>query len=120
MNVRAVGWIPVFAALVLASRAGDLDPAGPPAPTMHTLEEIYQKLVQIEQDLALIKSSVMPVVGDTYLVIDLSDGPSATSYPVRYLNETPPGGWTPPGYRPAAGSPPPVPGAGPCLLPHGP
>ncbi len=31
---------------------------------------------------------------DTYLVIDLSGGPSASSYPVSYLSEVPAGGWT--------------------------
>ncbi len=30
----------------------------------------------------------------TYLVIDLSGGPSASSYPVSYLSEIPAGGWT--------------------------
>ena len=29
-----------------------------------------------------------------YMVIDLSDGPSASSYPVSYLADVPPGGWT--------------------------
>ena len=31
---------------------------------------------------------------ETYLVIDLSGGPSAPSYPVSYLATVPPGGWT--------------------------
>jgi formylglycine-generating enzyme required for sulfatase activity len=31
---------------------------------------------------------------NTYLVIDLAGGPSATNYPVSYLNAVPPGGWT--------------------------
>lgn len=30
----------------------------------------------------------------TYLVVDLAAGPSAASYPVTYLMEVPPGGWT--------------------------
>jgi formylglycine-generating enzyme required for sulfatase activity len=29
-----------------------------------------------------------------YLVVDLSDGPSASSYPISYLADVPPGGWT--------------------------
>ncbi len=33
---------------------------------------------------------------DLYLVIDLSRGPGATSYPVSYLNAVPNGGWTEP------------------------
>jgi len=32
--------------------------------------------------------------GSTYLVIDLSAGPSATSYPVSYLSSVPSGGWS--------------------------
>jgi len=32
-------------------RAGELDPTNAPAPTMHTLEEIYQKLAALEQRL---------------------------------------------------------------------
>ncbi len=31
---------------------------------------------------------------DTYMVIDLSEGPDATSYPVEYYDEVPAGGWT--------------------------
>jgi formylglycine-generating enzyme required for sulfatase activity len=30
----------------------------------------------------------------TYMVVDLSGGPSASSYPVSYLVDVPPGGWT--------------------------
>ena len=30
----------------------------------------------------------------SYLVIDLSEGPSATNYPISYLTNTPPCGWT--------------------------
>ena len=29
-----------------------------------------------------------------FMVVDLRDGPSASSYPVTYLNAVPPGGWT--------------------------
>ena len=32
--------------------------------------------------------------GALYLVIDLSEGPKAISYPVSYLNQVPEGGWT--------------------------
>lgn len=32
--------------------------------------------------------------GGLYLVIDLSDGPDANSYPISYLNQVPEGGWT--------------------------
>jgi formylglycine-generating enzyme required for sulfatase activity len=31
-----------------AAGAGDLTPPGPPAPTMHTLEEVYQRVVDLE------------------------------------------------------------------------
>ena len=34
-----------------------------------------------------------PVESD-YLVVDLSDGPSASSYPISYLSAVPAGGWT--------------------------
>ena len=34
------------------------------------------------------------VAGGLYCMIDLSGGPSAASYPVSYLNDVPPGGWT--------------------------
>jgi formylglycine-generating enzyme required for sulfatase activity len=34
------------------------------------------------------------VKGSLYLVVDLSDGTNATSYPVTYLNAVPEGGWT--------------------------
>jgi formylglycine-generating enzyme required for sulfatase activity len=34
------------------------------------------------------------VVGTDYLVIDLSEGPLATNYPVSYLGSPPEGGWT--------------------------
>jgi len=41
---------------------------------------------------------VLPIVVETpiteYLVVDLSDGPSASSYPVSYLYAVPPGGWS--------------------------
>jgi formylglycine-generating enzyme required for sulfatase activity len=33
-------------------------------------------------------------VGTDYLVIDLSEGPSATNYPISYLGAPPEGGWT--------------------------
>jgi formylglycine-generating enzyme required for sulfatase activity len=33
-------------------------------------------------------------VQSAYMVIDLSGGPSASSYPVSYLNAAPPGGWS--------------------------
>lgn len=29
-----------------------------------------------------------------YMVVDLTDGPSASSYPISYLADVPPGGWT--------------------------
>ncbi len=35
-----------------------------------------------------------PVVAGDYMVIDLSGGPSASSYPVSYLNAVPSGGWS--------------------------
>lgn len=35
-----------------------------------------------------------PVTNRLYMVIDLSGGPSAESYPISYLNEVPEGGWT--------------------------
>ncbi len=38
-----------------------------------------------------VKESV--VKPPTYLVIDLSGGPNATSYPIEYFDEVPPGGW---------------------------
>jgi formylglycine-generating enzyme required for sulfatase activity len=34
------------------------------------------------------------VTSDSYLVVDLSGGPSASSYPVSYLSTVPDGGWT--------------------------
>jgi len=44
--------IPVIALLGSAGvQAGPLDPPAPPGPTMHTLTEIYQKLVGLEQRL---------------------------------------------------------------------
>ena len=33
-------------------------------------------------------------VGGDFLVVDLSEGPAATKYPVSYLGASPPGGWT--------------------------
>jgi formylglycine-generating enzyme required for sulfatase activity len=35
-----------------------------------------------------------PVATGEYLVVDLSEGPAATNYPVSYTNEPPAGGWT--------------------------
>ena len=35
-----------------------------------------------------------PTESELYMVIDLSGGPSAPSYPVSYLNGVPVGGWT--------------------------
>ncbi len=37
---------------------------------------------------------MMALASNLYMVIDLSGGPSATSYPVSYLEEVPAGGWT--------------------------
>ncbi len=55
-QMKASKWmmITALAAVVLwtgGARAGTLDPTNPPAPTMHTLEEIYQKLATLEQRL---------------------------------------------------------------------
>ena len=36
----------------------------------------------------------MQASGPTYIVIDLSSGAKAASYPVSYLDDVPPGGWT--------------------------
>ncbi len=98
-------WILAIAALVIGSpevRAGSLDPTSAPAPTMHTLEEIYQNQVQIYQKLLDLEirlagiTNCVPAVTETntYVVIDLSGGPSSTNYPVSYLFAPPPGGWT--------------------------
>ena len=35
----------------------------------------------------------LPTATDTYMVIDLAVGPTATNYPVSYTNEAPAGGW---------------------------
>jgi len=53
--------------------AGELDPVAAPAPTMHTLEEIYQKLLSMEQLLASVEQRMQaadqyPVIGDGYNV----------------------------------------------------
>ncbi len=43
----------IAAGCLLTSRtlAGSLDPTNGPGPTMHTLEEIYQKLLEVQSDL---------------------------------------------------------------------
>jgi sulfatase modifying factor 1 len=43
----AAGWL-----WTVGARAGEINPTNPPGPTMHTLEEIYQKLLSAEQSLA--------------------------------------------------------------------
>jgi formylglycine-generating enzyme required for sulfatase activity len=44
--------------------------------------------------LALPAVLTLSVQADDYLVVDLSDGPSASSYPVTTLSSAPSGGWT--------------------------
>lgn len=43
---------------------------------------------------AMLGLGLLSVRADTYLVIDLSEGPDATSYPVDYYDEVPEDGWT--------------------------
>jgi formylglycine-generating enzyme required for sulfatase activity len=43
---------------------------------------------------ASVTSAPPPVEEGDYLVVDLSGGPSAESYPVTYLDDVPGGGWT--------------------------
>jgi len=87
-----------------STRAGSLDPTNGPGPTMHTLEEIYQKLttalteVQANQqrlaDIELrLSNAGMELPADS-LVIDLAGGSSASNYPVSALSSVPVGGWT--------------------------
>lgn len=44
--------------------------------------------------LSIVTNPPAPSAATNYLIIDLSEGPSATNYPVTYLDEVPPGGWT--------------------------
>jgi hypothetical protein len=44
--------------------------------------------------LSLLAASAAQAAPDTYLVVDLSGGTNATSYPVSYLDAVPSGGWT--------------------------
>jgi hypothetical protein len=49
----------MFLLLPLAAQAGNLEPSGPPtAGTMHTLEDIYQKLLSIEGRLTSVESQI--------------------------------------------------------------
>jgi formylglycine-generating enzyme required for sulfatase activity len=76
---------------------GPLTPTNGPAPTMYTLEEIYQKLLTTEEQLLSVQqqlNSVVPLAPWNYLVVDLSAGPAATNYSVSYLAAAPAGGWT--------------------------
>jgi formylglycine-generating enzyme required for sulfatase activity len=43
---------------------------------------------------ASVTNATPPVTEGDYLVVDLSGGPSASSYPVSYLSAVPGGGWT--------------------------
>jgi len=43
---------------------------------------------------ATVTNAAPPQQQGLYLVVDLSGGPSAPSYPVTYLDAVPPGGWT--------------------------
>jgi len=54
MAIATVGMLPNSA------WAGDLTPPGAPGPTMHTLEEIYQKLLSLEQRQAAAESQLSP------------------------------------------------------------
>jgi Protein of unknown function (DUF1566) len=56
ISILAVAF--VLPALILA---GDLEPAGPPGPTMHTLDEIYTKLEAVESSLGSSGSEGAPV-----------------------------------------------------------
>lgn len=54
MKTRSWAAIGVMVGLMLASNAwaGDLTPPGPPGPTMHSLEELYQQLLLAKQQIA--------------------------------------------------------------------
>jgi len=83
-------------------RAGSLNPTNAPGPTMHTLEEIYNLVAEVQQNVAAVQQNVMLNqqllvslgAGQPYLVIDLSGGSTATTYPVSYLSAAPTNGWT--------------------------
>ena len=71
------------------ARAGSLDPTNAPGPTMHTLEEIYQKLLSNEQRLADIETRLSNA--GMGFPADYFDGVGRTNYDdLTPLFESPP------------------------------
>ncbi len=52
------------------------------------------RIVNGKVDIGCYEYGAAPTANGLYMVIDLSGGPSAASYPVSYLNAIPDGGWT--------------------------
>jgi hypothetical protein len=68
--MRKQNWVMITAGLLLAGRAltGSLDPTNAPGPTMHTLEEIYQKLQSLDPDTQQTLSEISPLLSAGYYV----------------------------------------------------
>ena len=112
--MKAVKWGMVMAwvlGMLVAGevKAGSLTPTNGPGPTMHTLEEIYNLIAAVQQNVATVTQKVAAVqqsvalnqqlldslgAGQPYLVIDLSGGSTASNYPVSNLSAVPANGWT--------------------------
>jgi formylglycine-generating enzyme required for sulfatase activity len=70
-------------------------PSGPWTNTWRSLERIAAYGAgSVTCSVPMCYRVVAVVPTNLYLIVDISGGPSAQSYPVTYLNAVPPGGWT--------------------------
>lgn len=56
----------VLAVINVVAFAGNLDPSSPPDSTMYTLEEIHDKLITIENEIANLGQGIKQVIRDTF------------------------------------------------------
>ncbi|MCK5805720.1 MAG: SUMF1/EgtB/PvdO family nonheme iron enzyme [Lentisphaeria bacterium] len=75
------------------ARAGDLDPPGAPAPTMHTLEEIYQQLLTTQQQVVNLQArmiaSGMQATSGSMVLIPAGDFVMGDTFGEGYSDELP-------------------------------